>query len=64
MTLEAFFAVVLGAAFLHEELGPIQLAGGLAILVAAALVAGRRAVPAPTALPVVFVPETVAPSPV
>jgi drug/metabolite transporter (DMT)-like permease len=64
MTLEAFFAVVLGAAFLHEELGPIQLVGGLAILVAAALVAGRRAVPAPSARPVVFVPETVAPSPV
>ncbi len=57
MTLEAFFAVVLGAAFLHEELGPTQLAGGLAILVAAALVAGCRGGPARSTPAVVMVPE-------
>jgi drug/metabolite transporter (DMT)-like permease len=43
MTLEAFFAVVLGAAFLGEGLAPIQLAGGVGILVAASVVAFARA---------------------
>ena len=45
MTLEAFFAVVLGAAFLHEGLAPTQVVGGIAILAAAVLVAGRRSGP-------------------
>jgi drug/metabolite transporter (DMT)-like permease len=45
MTLEAFFAVVLGAAFLGEALAPTQLAGGVAILVAAGVVAAARTPP-------------------
>jgi len=55
MTLEAFFAVVLGAAFLGEGLAPTQLAGGVAILVAAGVVAVARTpsppVPAPDLCP-------------
>ncbi len=47
MTLEAFFAVVLAAVFLQEGLAPTQVAGGIAILVAAAQVAGSRAGPLP-----------------
>ena len=47
MTLEAFFAVVLAAVFLQEGLAPTQVAGGIAILVAAAEVAGSRAGPLP-----------------
>ncbi|HTJ75294.1 MAG TPA: DMT family transporter [Acidimicrobiales bacterium] len=43
MTLEAFFAVVLGAAFLGEGLAPTQVAGGVGILVAATVVAFARA---------------------
>ena len=42
MTLEAFFTVVLGAAFLDESLGATQLLGGAAILAAAGLVAMSR----------------------
>ena len=41
MTLEAVTAVVLGAVFLDERIGPTQLIGGAAILLAAATI-GRR----------------------
>jgi drug/metabolite transporter (DMT)-like permease len=41
MTLEAVTAVVGGALFLDERIGPTQLAGGAAILLAAATI-GRR----------------------
>jgi len=51
MTLEAFFAVVLGAAFLGEGLAPTQLAGGAAILVAAGVVAIARTPSPPAAAP-------------
>ena len=61
MTLEAFFAVVLGAAFLHEELALSQLAGGMAILVAAGIVAGRRGRATPSVSPAA-VPAAVGPS--
>ena len=46
MTLEAFFAIVLGAAFLGEELGLLQVVGGAGILTGAVLVASA-ARPAP-----------------
>ena len=46
MTLEAFFAIVLAAAFLGESISPLQGLGGGAILAATALVAVRRPVPA------------------
>lgn len=45
MTLEAFSAVVLAAAFLHEPVTAPQLAGGAAILGAAAVIASARARP-------------------
>lgn len=51
MTLEAFFAVVLDAAFLGEGLGPTQLAGGVGILVAAGVVAFARTPSAPGPVP-------------
>jgi len=53
MTLEAFFAVVLGAAFMGEDLAPTQLAGGVAILVAAGVVAVARAPVPPGSMPFV-----------
>jgi drug/metabolite transporter (DMT)-like permease len=37
MTLEAFFAILLAAVFLHEGIGPVQLLGGAAILAATVL---------------------------
>jgi drug/metabolite transporter (DMT)-like permease len=46
MTGEALFAVVLAAVFLGEGLRPLQAVGGLGILVATALVAVSRRVPA------------------
>jgi len=46
MTLEAFFAIVLAAAFLGESISPLQGLGGGAILAATALVAVRRPIPA------------------
>lgn len=49
MTLEAFFAIVLAAAFLDEGVRPLQALGGVAILVATALVAMSR--PSRTAAP-------------
>jgi drug/metabolite transporter (DMT)-like permease len=39
MTLEAFFGIVFAAVFLGESLGGLQIAGGVAILFGAALVA-------------------------
>lgn len=45
MTLEAFSAVVLAAAFLHEPITSAQLLGGAAILGAAAMIAGSRDAP-------------------
>ncbi|HEX2851124.1 MAG TPA: DMT family transporter [Acidimicrobiales bacterium] len=50
MTLEALSAVVLGAAFLGERLGGPQLAGGAAILAAAAAISLMRT--KPPAMPV------------
>lgn len=44
MTLEAFSAVVLGALLLGETIGPVQLAGGLGILVAVLLVRAEPSV--------------------
>ena len=52
MTLEAFFAVVLGAVFLREALSPTQMLGGAAILVAAGVVASARTPNAPSPAPV------------
>lgn len=46
MTLEAVTAVVLGALFLDERIDPSQIAGGAAILVAAAVIGRRRRVAA------------------
>jgi drug/metabolite transporter (DMT)-like permease len=46
MTLEAVFAIVLAAAFLGEELGGLQIAGGAAILAGAVLVAASPRSPA------------------
>jgi drug/metabolite transporter (DMT)-like permease len=48
MTLEAFFGILFAAVFLGEELGALQIAGGVAILLGAALVAAapRSRVPA------------------
>jgi drug/metabolite transporter (DMT)-like permease len=43
MTLEAFFAVVLGAALLGEHLAVGQVVGGMAILAATAVIALTRA---------------------
>ena len=42
MTLEAFVAVALGAAFLGESLVAAQLVGGAAIVAAAVVVSRRR----------------------
>jgi drug/metabolite transporter (DMT)-like permease len=42
LTLEAVFAVILAGLFLDETLRPLQLAGGLAILAATAIVGLRR----------------------
>ncbi|HEX9970277.1 MAG TPA: EamA family transporter, partial [Acidimicrobiales bacterium] len=46
MTLEAFFSIVLAAAFLDESLRPLQGAGGAAILAATVLIARARRTPA------------------
>jgi drug/metabolite transporter (DMT)-like permease len=46
MTLEAFFAVVLGALVLGEGLSPLQLVGGAAVLAGTALISIRRTTPA------------------
>jgi drug/metabolite transporter (DMT)-like permease len=43
MTLEAVTAVILGALVLHERIHPAQVAGGIAILSAAATIGRRRA---------------------
>ncbi|HEX7165675.1 MAG TPA: DMT family transporter [Acidimicrobiales bacterium] len=43
MTMEAFSAVVLGALLLGERLGPLQAAGGAAILGATVLISSARA---------------------
>jgi len=45
MTLEAFSAVVMGALLLDEELRPVQLIGGCAVLGAAAVIGARGARP-------------------
>lgn len=42
MTLEAVFAVVLGATVLGEPLKPLQAVGGLAVIAATVIVASRR----------------------
>ena len=41
MTLEAFFAVGLGAVVLHESISPLQAVGGVAMLTASALTARK-----------------------
>jgi drug/metabolite transporter (DMT)-like permease len=46
MTLEAFFAIVFAAIFLGEDLGALQVVGGVAILAGAALVAASPRSPA------------------
>lgn len=48
MTLEAVFAIVLAAAFLGEELGVLQVLGGMAVLAGAVLVAASPPVRRPT----------------
>ena len=45
MTLEAFFAIVLGAIFLGESMRPLQVVGGVAVLAAAVLVSRGGAPP-------------------
>jgi drug/metabolite transporter (DMT)-like permease len=45
MTLEAFFGIVFAAVFLDESLGGLQIAGGVAILFGAALVASSPRTP-------------------
>jgi drug/metabolite transporter (DMT)-like permease len=45
MTLEAVFAIVLAALFLGEGIGPLQLAGGTAILAATILTGLERDTP-------------------